>query len=294
MALWREDRIRTWAYLGVLVVGLISIVLALPAVGDEPLSIFPVAAVVIAGLVAWRRPQRAAKAAAIGAAIAAFWTPALPALTPAVAVLVCLSVIADRGEVPWLGWAGGLAGASLAAFFDVDGTVASYVATCVGGLLGLLLRLRTRTRRLEAETARLRDQAAWLEQRTSVARELHDVVGHQVTAMVVQAEAGQLGDPQRALRAIGDLGRTALQELDALVVHLRDPEAPLSVSAPPRLLDVDELLAQPLRAAGVEVTVEVSDDLDLEEHEVITVYRVVQEGLTNVARHAQARTPVCS
>ena len=51
------------------------------------------------------------------------------------------------------------------------------------------------------------------------------MVGHHVTAMVVQAEAGQMGDPQAALRNIGDLGRKALGELDALVVHLRDPKA---------------------------------------------------------------------
>ena len=50
---------------------------------------------------------------------------------------------------------------------------------------------------LEEETESLRGQAAWLEQRTALARELHDVVGHHVTAMVVQAEAGLVGDPER-------------------------------------------------------------------------------------------------
>jgi signal transduction histidine kinase len=151
------------------------------------------------------------------------------------------------------------------------------------------VRTRTRNEQLEGEAERLRGQATWLEQRTHVARELHDVVGHHVTAMVVQAEAGRLGDPQQALRTIGDLGRTALQELDSLVVHLRDPEAPLTVSAPPRLLDIDELLAQPLRAVGVEVSVDVADDLHLDEPDVLTVYRITQEGLTNVTRHAGAR-----
>ena len=68
--------------------------------------------------------------------------------------------------------------------------------------------------------------------------------------MVVQAEAGQMADPEAALRNIGELGRTALGELDALVVHLRDPESPLAVTAPPRLMDIDELLAAPLRAPG--------------------------------------------
>ena len=66
---------------------------------------------------------------------------------------------------------------------------------------------------------------------------------------------GPVSDPDRALRSIGDLGRTALGELDALVVHLRDPSAALTVSAPPRLLDIEELLAEPLRRQGVAVSV---------------------------------------
>jgi signal transduction histidine kinase len=142
---------------------------------------------------------------------------------------------------------------------------------------------------LVGEAEELRGQAAWLEQRTSVARELHDVVGHHVTAMVVQAEAGQVADPQVALRTIGELGRTALAELDSLVVHLRDPGARLAVTAPPRLLDIDELLAAPLRQAGVEVDVHIDETLGLDEVTVLTVYRIAQEALTNVARHAAAR-----
>ena len=135
----------------------------------------------------------------------------------------------------------------------------------------------------------LRGRAAWLEQRTSLARELHDVVGHHVTAMVVQAEAGQMADPEGALRNIGELGRKALGELDSLVVHLRDPESPLAVTAPPRLMDIDELLAAPLRVQGVEVEVRVEPELGLDEVEVLTVYRIAQEALTNVTRHAQAK-----
>ncbi len=292
MTHWSEERIRVWAHGAALVAGLVSVGSSVPVLDEGPgaaINLVPVAAVILTGLLVRLQPTRAAVTAAIGAGLVAFWTPGLPPLALALAALVFVSLLADPADVPWRGWAGGLAGALLSLLFHLDGTVAPFVATCVGGLLGLLLRTRTRTAQLEADAERLRDQAAWLEQRTSVARELHDVVGHQVTAMVVQAEAGQLGPAREALRAIGDLGRSALQELDSLVVHLRDPRAPLSVSAPPRLLDIDELLAQPLRAAGVEVTVTVADDLHLQELDVLTVYRVVQEGLTNVARHARAR-----
>ena len=78
-------------------------------------------------------------------------------------------------------------------------------------------------------------------------------------------------------------------ELDALVVHLRDPQAPLAVSAPPRLSsDVDGLLAAPLRHSGVVVEVDVDPGLVLPEATLLAVYRIAQEAMTNIARHAKA------
>jgi signal transduction histidine kinase len=180
---------------------------------------------------------------------------------------------------------------SLVLGVTLDGslTFVGFFGVAFGGSLALLLRARLRTLQLSGEAVALRGRAAWLEQRTSLARELHDVVGHHVTAMVVQAEAGQMAnDPGAALRNIGDLGRTALGELDALVVHLRDPNAPISVAAPPRLLDIDELLAAPLRVQGVTVDVTLDAEPGLDEADVLTVYRIAQEALTNVMRHARA------
>ena len=80
----------------------------------------------------------------------------------------------------------------------------------------------------------------------------------------------------------------ALGELDSLVVHLRDPAAPITVSAPPRLGDVDELLAAPLRHHGVVVDVRLEPDLRLDDVVELTAYRIVQESLTNIVRHARA------
>jgi signal transduction histidine kinase len=236
-----------------------------------------------------RREWRAA-ALALGAAVVAAFTPDAVFLWPAVASLVFVAVTEDLRDPPWIGWIGGFTGSLVSLqLFQFESTAAPFLATCVGGGLGLLLRTWMRSRELAGEADELRDQAVWLEQRTSVARELHDVVGHHVTAMVVQAEAGRLGDPLEALAAIGELGRTALSELDSLVVHLRDPGAPLTVSAPPRLLDIDELLAEPLRRAGTDVDVRLGADLELDDADLLTLYRVAQEALTNVARHADAR-----
>ncbi len=206
-----------------------------------------------------------------------------------VAALVFGSVTEDLRARPWIGWAGGFAGAILGVVLQSgDQNVAAFIGVIGGGSLGLLLRTRLHTLELAEEAEELRGRAAWLEQRTSLARELHDVVGHHVTAMVVQAEAGQLGDPQEALRNIGDIGRKALGELDAMVVHLRDPDSPLAVTAQPRLLDIDELLAAPLRGQGVDVDVRLEAELGLDDAGVLTVYRIAQEALTNVTRHARA------
>ena len=249
------DRTRLASYAVAAVVVLLSLAASTSDVGDNVVFLLPVAAVPVSIAVATLRRTWSAAVLAIGAFVAATWSPDVPSLWLAMAVLVFGSLAEDRQVRPWMGWAGGLGGASFSIFLYDSGDFAPFLATALGGAAGLLLRSRVRTSELVGEAEELRGQAAWLEQRTSVARELHDVVGHHVTAMVVQAEAGQLGDPKEALRAIGELGRTALAELDSLVVHLRDPGAPLTVSAPPRLLDIDELLAEPLRRAGTAVDV---------------------------------------
>ncbi|GEM_PF-1443535 len=243
-------------------------------------------------LLAWWLPERrplilAGAIAIIGAGVADDG-----AVGVSVAGLAFLGVAEDRRARPWrVALGGGLAGGILAAGLrgDPAGLFGVLGSVAVGGGAALLLRYWERTSELTSETRELRSKAAWLEQRTALARELHDVVGHQVTAIVVQAEAGQVADPQRALERIAGLGRTALTELDRLVVHLRDPRQEVAVSAPPRLLDIDELLAVPLRESGVDVKVRIGDGLDLADADVLAVYRMTQEALTNIARHAGAR-----
>jgi signal transduction histidine kinase len=234
--------------------------------------------------------RRRTTAFGLGGAFVAMWAGDAPWLAFTVGAAVLVAVAEDRQDVPWRGWAYGLVGSVFSLVLTPEGEgPAPFIGVLVGGLGGLLVRSRMQGRALEREAGLLRGQAQWLEQRTAVARELHDVVGHHVTAMVVQAEAGLVGDPRPALETIADAGRNALTELDALVVHLRDPGAPLVVSAPPRLSDVDELLAAPLRHSGVVVEVRVEPRLVLPEATVLAVYRIAQEAMTNIARHARAR-----
>jgi signal transduction histidine kinase len=240
-------------------------------------------------------PQHRARVFAVAAAVVGLAnTTDSPNLAVAAGVFVFISISEDANRRPWLGWVAGGVGATGSA---VAGSMASglrpsaspFLLVGVGYLLAMLLRSWIRRIALSSEASDLRGQAVWLEQRANLARELHDVVGHHVTAMVVQAEAGQLSDdPSAALRAIAESGRTALGELDALVVHLRDPNAVISMSVSPRLSDIDELLAEPLRQQGVAVHVRLDADPGLDEVGVVTAYRIAQEALTNVARHARA------
>jgi signal transduction histidine kinase len=131
------------------------------------------------------------------------------------------------------------------------------------------------------------------EERLEIAHEIHDVVAHAMTAINVQAGvAAHLidRDPGQAHDALREIKRTsgdALSELRSTLDVLRDPgqAAPLGPSAG---LDDLEPLAAGLRSAGVGVELDVDPVADLPASVQSTGYRIVQEALTNVARHAQA------
>jgi len=141
------------------------------------------------------------------------------------------------------------------------------------------------------------ERRATLAERLRIARELHDIVAHHLSVVVIQAQGAQRiadKDPARATAAMADVertGRTALEEMRRLLGLLRtgEPAAAMPDGAyvpPLGLADVDDL-AERLRRAGLDITVvrrgeapEVPEDVGL------TVYRIVQEALTNVLKHA--------
>ncbi|XVU28469.1 sensor histidine kinase [Actinoplanes sp. CA-054009] len=133
-----------------------------------------------------------------------------------------------------------------------------------------------------------REQARAAE-RVRIARELHDVVTHHVTAIVVQANAGRFvagsGAAADSLQVIGDSGKRALSELRDLLGVL-DPERPAPRERLPGLAQVGELVAS-TRGAGQPVTlVEEGTAPDMGAGRELAVYRVVQEALTNAMKYA--------
>ncbi|MFJ3720770.1 sensor histidine kinase [Streptomyces sp. NPDC090057] len=138
--------------------------------------------------------------------------------------------------------------------------------------------------------AALEERTERLLERTRIARELHDSIGHALTVAVVQAGAARAaGDPEftdRALEAIEETGRAALDDLERVLGVLRESERP--ASARPTLVDADRLL-ESARASGAKVEAEVTGPVDAVPGPVSREgYRILQEALTNVLRHAGA------
>ncbi|MFJ3234176.1 sensor histidine kinase [Streptomyces sp. NPDC086787] len=138
--------------------------------------------------------------------------------------------------------------------------------------------------------AALEERAEQLLERTRIARELHDSIGHALTVAVVQAGAARAaGDPtftDRALNAIEETGRAALEDLERVLAVLRETERP--VSGRPTMADADRLL-ESARAAGAEVDADVTGPVEKVPGPVSREgYRILQEALTNVLRHAGA------
>jgi signal transduction histidine kinase len=149
--------------------------------------------------------------------------------------------------------------------------------------------------RLRAAQADLAERTR-TDERTRIARELHDVIAHSLTVALLHVTSARLAveyDPADAARALAEaerLGRQSLTEVRATMGLLREApsaDAPAGVTPPvPGFADLPALVDQ-LRRAGAEVSLNVRGDLDeLPDTAGATVYRIVQEALTNATRHA--------
>ncbi|WAL63875.1 sensor histidine kinase [Amycolatopsis cynarae] len=180
--------------------------------------------------------------------------------------------------------------------------LAAVFAAEIGMTAVLTVADAARSRRLAAEEqlrritfeARAEGERRLIEERLAIARELHDVLAHTVTLIGVQAAAGldaldrETGGARPALTTIRAATREAMAELRSTVRALRD-RAPADPVEPQPGLDQLTGLVETARSAGLEVTL----DEDIAGAAVpaavgLAVYRIVQEALTNVLRHAEA------
>ena len=155
---------------------------------------------------------------------------------------------------------------------------------------GRVEELRGRAERAERDREE-KARRAVADERTRIARELHDVVAHQMTVMTLQAEGARRiadgSDPRvvEALETISKAGHSALTDMRRMVGLLRAPEEASETEPLPRLTEVEQLVEK-VRAAGVPVDLEVEGDVRrLADGTELSAYRIVQESLTNSVRH---------
>jgi signal transduction histidine kinase len=159
-----------------------------------------------------------------------------------------------------------------------------------------MAELEERARRAERERERER-QLAVAEERTRIARDLHDSAGHAINVILVQAGAARLlhetnpEESRRAIATIEEVARATVGEIDRLVRVLRENDA-AELSAPADPAAVDDLLDRH-RAGGLQISTEIRGSRGPLPHSVAwAAYRILQEALTNAARHGRGSADV--
>ena len=310
----RAETWRPWAFdvtVAVLLVAL-SLTIFLPMAArnspesDETLGL--VLLVAHSGCLVWRRKAPLVVMALNLATAATFYALGFPVVALGVAILVALYTVASRTER-------GSSVIALVVTTVVMGVVLlladerSDPSTVAGNAIVLgvvwflgdshrerrayVLRLEERT----AELERARDdlaRAAAAEERLRIARELHDVVGHSMGMIAVQAGVGahvidaRPEEAKRSLEAIEAASKSALGEIRRMLGLLRAPEEAPETDPSPGLDDLPRL-ADEVTRAGVAVDLRVDPPKrPLPKGVELTVYRIVQEAMTNVVRHSGA------
>ena len=178
------------------------------------------------------------------------------------------------------------------------GLITMAVLSAIAVVVGELLHSRSETRRRLVEQENIsrteRAERARLQERARIARELHDVVAHHLSVVVVRADSAphRLGDVQDDVRAefaeIADAARTSLTEMRLVLQLLRQPveQPPMGELGPqPGLEQVAELV-ESTRRAGADVRLDGDVPAGLDPAVELTAYRVVQEAVSNAVRHA--------
>lgn len=177
--------------------------------------------------------------------------------------------------------------------------VAFVITLLIGSTIGNRRRYLQALLDRAAQLARERDQRGQLaavEERSRIAREMHDVVAHGLSVMIRLsdgAEAVAVSDPERsreAVRQIGSVGRASLRDMRRLLGVLRDDDE-VGFSPQPTLGELDDLI-ETYRSAGLPVAVQQRGTPPTDSTLQVAVYRGVQEALTNALRYSREPTRV--
>ena len=181
---------------------------------------------------------------------------------------------------------------ALVAAFGFDGRVVHLLEILVGLIVGCVLRWQMRALVAERDARAGERERATLAERQRIAREIHDLVGHSLSVTLLHVTGARRAltedeDVDEAVDALRDaerIGRAAMADIRRTVGVLA--EEPAAVGPLPNATDVDDLIKD-VRAAGIEVTYDSCGDLaSLPSAAGLGIYRVAQESLANVAKHA--------
>jgi signal transduction histidine kinase len=193
-----------------------------------------------------------------------------------VAALSCFALL-------W--WAGG-------APFGGRDAFTSVIALAITLALGRTSRLRVDLAESRAQTAEEAARRRSSEERLRIARELHDIIGHSLGTIAVQAGVGRhlmANEPEKAAEALDSIARvsrSSLDEVRAVVAALREEDA--AYQPTPGLADLPDLV-ETIRSTGLNVALTLPTDLEAIPRQTgAAVYRIAREALTNVVRHAHA------
>ena len=247
----------------------------------DPVWLFPVPVLVGVALLVWHPPNND--------------------FAPFALSFMTAEVTSRSGERKWLGAATALASVGVMVGADVFGEYnTSYVWVMgigFGYFAGLLLwGLDRRTHELRAAQSGLAEKAA-VDERSRVAREVHDVIAHSmsvtmlhITAARMALERNQSAEALESLREAETQGRNSLNDIRR-TVGLLGPDAEARVAPAPTVTDLPKLI-EDLRSAGLDVKLDIRGDIRaIAPGAGLNIYRIAQESLTNAAKYA-AGAPV--
>ena len=264
-----------------------------------------VAAGVMCAALAWRRTAPLEATLVLVAAVAALGTleeiPTAIFLLPVTLIALYSLAAYDSRTRAVCGLAAALVVLGVTTALDSDAAVTDFTAPAIlftaAWAAGRFTRsrgaetaaLERRAAQLEAEQ-RERERAAAAAERARIARELHDIVAHRVSTIVIQSDSGlataeDAGSARQAFEAIGTSGRQALVELRRLLGLLHTGADGTETEPQPGLARVAALIEE-VERAGLRVDAEIEDRIGALAPGVdLAAYRVIQEGLTNALRH---------